>query len=106
MSVIDPVAPEELRWDSSIPPVMLGATPNITGGLNIPNGSEVSGNNYFQTEGCFLYEGRTNPFRRGNTQNPGEGGRIAVSATMSSSIFGESTSVQPSSLCALACIKF
>ena len=80
--------------------------PNITGGLNIPNGSEVSGNNYFQTEGCFLYEGRTNPLRKGNTQNPGEGGRIAVSATMSSSIFGAATSVQPSSTLFLVCIKF
>ena len=80
--------------------------PNISGSLNVPNGSDVSGNNYFQTEGCFLYEGRTNPLRKGNTQNPGEGGRIAVSASLSSSIFGAATSVQPSSTLFLMCIKF
>ena len=79
--------------------------PNITGGFNANNGIGDIWSNYFFADGAFSCEGQTDPSRRGNAGGSGGGGRIKMSASGSSSIFGSSSDVQPASLRALACLK-
>ena len=76
--------------------------PNITGAINAVNGRTV-GDTYFAAEGCFYLDG--NASQLGNAIGEGYGGRLTVSASRSSSLFGSSSSVQPASLRCLACIK-
>lgn len=80
--------------------------PNITGGFNATNGHNDEWRDYFFADGAFFCNGGTDPNRVGNAGAGGAGGRIKLSASGSSSIFGGSSVVQPASLRALACIKF
>ena len=77
--------------------------PNISGQHNIPNGNRSGDALYVDVRGCFGYVSRAS--QTGNAGDSGVGCRIDIDASRSSAIFGVSTTVQPSSMYQLACIK-
>lgn len=95
-----PKRPSKDRW---MLPVMFG--PNISGGFNANNGKEQNWSNYFFADGAFFCNGESDPRRGGNAGGSGGGGRIKISASGSSSIYGGSSTVQPSAIRFLPAIK-
>lgn len=91
-------------WSLALPevPVMFGR-PNISGQHNIPNGNRSGDALYVDARGCFGYVSQAS--QTGNAGADGVGCRIDINASRSSAIFGVSTTVQPSSMMQLACIK-
>lgn len=79
--------------------------PNISGGFNANNGVAHGFDNYFFADGAFSCNGSTDPARPGNAGGSGGGGRIEMSASGSSSIYGNVSTVQPASVRVLPCIK-
>ena len=77
--------------------------PNISGQHNVPNGNRSGDALYVDVRGCFGYVSQAS--QTGNAGDEGVGCRIDINASRSSAIFGVSTTVQPSSLRGLACIK-
>ena len=77
--------------------------PNISGQHNIPNGNRSGDALYVDVRGCFGYVSQAS--QTGNAGDGGVGCRIDINASRSSAIFGVSTTVQPSSMMQLACIK-
>ena len=80
--------------------------PNISGGFNANNGVAHGYDNYFFADGAFSCTGSTDPARPGNAGGSGGGGRIKMSASGSSSLYGRSSTVQPKSVRILPLIKF
>lgn len=80
--------------------------PNISGGFNANNGVAHGYDNYFFADGAFSCTGSTDPARPGNAGGSGGGGRIKMSASGSSSLYGRSSTVQPKSIRILPLIKF
>lgn len=80
--------------------------PNISGGFNANNGVTHLYDNYFFADGAFSCTGSTDPARPGNAGGAGVGGRIKMSASGSSSLYGRSSTVQPKSIRILPLIKF
>ena len=77
--------------------------PNISGLWNAVNGANVGGPTYFNATGCVYRSARADS--GGNGYGSGEGGRLGISASRSSSIFGGSSDVQPSALICLYIVK-
>ena len=77
--------------------------PNISGQHNIPNGNRSGDALYVDVRGSFGYVSQAS--QTGNAGDGGVGCRIDINASRSSAIFGASTTVQPSSILQLACIK-
>ena len=80
--------------------------PNISGGFNANNGVAHGSDNYFFADGAFSCTGSSDPARPGNAGGSGGGGRIKMSASGSSSLYGRSSTVQPKSIRILPLIKF
>lgn len=86
-------------------PVMFGSGPNISGAFNANNGIGTKGQDYFWPEGAFFCTDETEPRRPGNAGGSGPGGRLSLTASGSSSLYGGASTVQPASVRVLACIK-
>lgn len=80
---------------------MLGGAPNITGGIGFP-GTNTDSSRPYGVSGAF-FQGATQ--RCGGGTGEGTWNGIRFSAQYSNSIFGNSISVQPSSLFLLPCVK-
>ena len=79
--------------------------PNISGAFNANNGIGTKGQDYFWPEGAFTCSEETEPRRPGNAGGSGPGGRIKMTASGSSALYGEASTVQPASVRVLPCIK-
>ena len=85
-----------LEGNSIVGSIKKAGLPNITGILNVPNGSAVAYPTYYAASGGFYCNGRAT--YGGNAGDGGVGGRIYFDASRSNSIYGASTTVQPPSV--------
>lgn len=77
--------------------------PDIVGSVNIPNGKDLTDQWYFQADGALQLASAAGS--QGNALGAGAGGRISVKASLSSALYGKSSTNQNASLRLLAIIK-
>lgn len=106
LSVTSIKAPDTSGMDALFPkpgvPVMLGAPPNITGHVQSGYCAVVDGGN--TPVGALYLDTPANIIARGN-ENSNQRRGLGIDASLSSTIFGGSETVQPTALKFLPCIK-
>ena len=89
--------------EAGLPDITGRFSVDIVGSVNIPNGKDATHEGYFQAQGAMKLTGASGYL--GNAMGAGAGGRVSVQASMSSALYGKSSTNQNSALRLLAIIK-